>query len=117
MGRICPDHIVVMGHKSVYIPYVDPGLVLAREVRTQMEKFIDEEGVLPKAIMMENHGLFAMADTAQKVLNIFEMAEKISKIIVGTAGFGGPQFLSEADVRRIDTRPDEHYRQKAIAKE
>lgn len=114
-GRICPDHIVLMGHKSVFVPYVDPGLVLAREVRDRVAKFVEEEGVLPKAIMMESHGLFAMAATSTKVCNIFDMAEKISQTIVGTAAFGGPKFMSEADIRRIDTRPDELYRQKAIA--
>ena len=25
LGRLCPDHIVVMGRASVYVPYVDPG--------------------------------------------------------------------------------------------
>ncbi len=114
-GRICPDHIVLMGHKSVFVPYVDPGLVLAREVRDRVRKFIDEEGVLPKAIMMESHGLFAMASTATKVMNIFDMAEKIARIIVGTSAFGGPKFLSETDIMRIDSRPDEKYRQQAIA--
>jgi len=45
MGRLCPDHIVVMGHKSVFVPYVDPGLVLAREVRERVARYVEEEGV------------------------------------------------------------------------
>ena len=113
-GRICPDHIVVMGHKSVYVPYVDPGLVLAREVKKQVELFIEQEGVLPKAIMMQNHGLFALGTTAAEVKNITDMAEKISRILVGSYGVGGPRFLSDSDVNRIYTRPDEKYRQQAI---
>ena len=115
MGRICPDHIVVMGHKSVYVPYVDPGLVLAREVKARVEAFIDAEGVLPKAIMMQNHGLFALGDSAKAVTNITDMAEKISRIIVGTHNLGGPRFMTPADIDRIYTRPDEKYREKAIA--
>jgi len=115
MGRCCPDHIVVMGHKSVYVDYVDPGLVLARQVRAQVEAYIAQEGVLPKCIMLENHGFFALADTARKVCNITDMAEKMSQIIVGAYAVGGPRWLSETDIRRIDTRPDEHYRQRAIA--
>jgi len=75
-GRVCPDHIVVMGHKSAYVPYVDPGLVLAREVRRAVEEFIDAEGVLPKCIMLENHGFFAMADTPRKVCNITDMPRR-----------------------------------------
>ena len=112
--RICPDQIVVLGHKSVYVPYVDPGLVLAREVRARVRRFIDEEGVLPRSIMMQNHGLFALADSARAVMNITDMAEKISQIIVGTYSMGGPRFMSASEVARIYTRPDEKYREKAI---
>ncbi len=112
--RICPDQIVVLGHKSVYVPYVDPGLVLAREVRKRVRQFIDEEGVLPRAIMMESHGLFALGDSARAVMNITDMAEKISQIIVGTYSMGGPRFMSAKEVDRIYTRPDEKYREKAI---
>lgn len=112
--RICPDQIVVLGHKSVYVPYVDPGLVLAREVRARVRRFIDEEGVLPRTIMMQNHGLFALADSARAVMNITDMAEKISRIIVGTFSMGGPRYMSPSDVDRIYTRPDEKYREKTI---
>lgn len=113
-SRVCPDHIVVMGHQSVFVPYVDPGLVLAREVRERVNRFIKEEGVLPKAIMLENHGLFALASNAKKVTNITDMAEKVSNIIIGAYSVGGPKFMSPEAVRRIDTRPDELYRQKVI---
>lgn len=112
--RICPDQIVVLGHKSVYVPYVDPGLVLAREVRARVRRYIDEEGVLPRTIMMQNHGLFALADSARAVMNITDMTEKISRIIVGTFSMGGPRYMSPSDVDRIYTRPDEKYREKTI---
>jgi len=114
-GRLCPDHIVVMGHKSLFVPYVDPGLVLAREVRARLDRFIAEEGVMPKCIMLQNHGLFALADSARKVMNITDMAEKMSRILLGVYAAGGPRFMSGHDVRRIDTRPDEHYRQRLLA--
>lgn len=115
-GRIFPDHIVSMGHKSVFVPYVDPGLVLAREVRKQFNQFVEEEGVLPRAIMMENHGFITMGDSPKAVVSCTEMAEKVSRILVGTyTNLGGPRFLSPADVDRIYTRPDEAYRLKSIA--
>ncbi|HOK10491.1 MAG TPA: class II aldolase/adducin family protein [Candidatus Hydrogenedens sp.] len=113
-GRTCPDHIVVVGSKSVYIPYVDPGLTLARVVRDKVQEFVATEGFLPKAIFMENHGLIAMGPTPSKVQAITLMAEKCAQIVVGSAFCGGPKFLSDSAVRRIDTRPDEHYRQKLL---
>lgn len=111
-GRTCPDHIVVTGHKSVFVPYVDPGLVLAREVRGRMRAFIEEEGVLPKTIMLENHGLIAMADTPKKVQNITDMSEKCAQIVIHAHSMGGVKFMTPEHVRRIDSRPDEKYRQK-----
>lgn len=113
--RIYPDHVVSMGHKSVYVPYVDPGLQLAREVRKQFERFVDEEGVLPRAIVMENHGLITMGDSPKAVTSCTDMAEKTAHVIVGTYGLGGPKFMSSQDVDRIFTRPDEAYRLKSIA--
>ena len=115
-GRICPDHIVVLGHKSVYVPYVDPGLVLAREIRARVRAYVDEEGVLPRAIMMQGHGLIALGDSTKAVTNITDMAEKNSQIIVGTYALGGPRFMPQKDIDRIYTRPDEKYREKTIAK-
>ncbi len=115
LGRLCPDHVVVMGHKSVYVPYVDPGLVLAREVRARVRRYVEDEGVLPKAMLLENHGLFALGVNAKAVTNITDMAEKMSKILIGAYSVGGPRFMADTDIRRIDSRPDEKYRQKTIA--
>lgn len=114
MGRMCPDHIVVMAHKSVFVPYVDPGLVLAREVKKRVEAYVEEEGVLPRAIMMQNHGMIAMGDSPKAVSNITDMAEKMSVAITGAYAMGGPRFMSPEHVDRIYTRPDEKYREKAI---
>ena len=114
-GRLSPDHIVVMGHKSVYVPYVDPGLVLAREVRSRVHRFVEEEGVLPRAIMMQGHGMLALGDSSRAVTNITDMAEKMSQILVGAYAVGGPRFMPPQDIARIYTRPDEKYREKVIA--
>ncbi len=115
LGRLCPDHIVVLGHKSVFVPYVDPGLVLAREVRARVRKYVQEEGVLPKAMLLESHGIFALGPNAKSVKNITDMGEKMHQVLVGAYSVGGPKWMTEADIRRIDTRPDELYRQKTIA--
>lgn len=112
--RLCPDQIVVVGHKCVFVPYVDPGLVLAREVRSQVRRFVENEGVVPRAILLENHGCFALGDTAKKVIGITQMTEKCAHILLGACTAGGPKYLSEEDVRRIDTRPDELYRRKNL---
>jgi hypothetical protein len=42
------------------------------------------------------------------------MFVKTARILLGTAAFGGPSFLTEENVRRIYTRPDEKYREQGI---
>ncbi len=113
-GRIFPDEIVVCGPAPVIVPYVDPGLPLARMVKQQIERFLDEYGEVPKVILMQNHGFIALAPSAQQVENITAMAVKAARILVGTYALGGPNYMTEDNVRRIHTRPDEHYRQKVI---
>jgi len=54
--------------------------------------------------------------TAEQVENITAMAVKTARILLGTYAAGGPNFLSEHDVNRIHTRPDELYRRKLLDK-
>src|SRR5690349_10351026 len=58
-GRLFPDEIVCCGPAVCYVEYVDPGLPLARHLRTRVEEFIDEHGMVPKVILMENHGFIS----------------------------------------------------------
>lgn len=116
-GRLFPDEIVVCGPAPMVVPYVDPGLPLAREIQRRLQLYIDAYGEPPKTILMQNHGFIALAPTAQKVENITAMAVKTARILVGTYALGGPHFMSPEAVNRIHTRPDEHYRQRLIGRE
>lgn len=116
-GRLFPDEIVLCGPAPVVVPYVDPGLPLAREIYRRVNAYIDTYGELPKIVYMQNHGFIALAPSAQQVENITAMAVKTARIIVGTYALGGPHFMTPEAVSRIHTRPDEHYRQRIIGKE
>jgi len=109
-GRLFPDHVVYCGPSSVYVPYTDPGLPLARAVRQGMVEYGERWGQAPKVVFMQNHGFIALGNTPQDVENITAMAVKAARVILGTYALGGPNFLSSDQVDRIHTRPDEHYR-------
>jgi rhamnose utilization protein RhaD (predicted bifunctional aldolase and dehydrogenase) len=113
-GRLFPDEIVVCGLAPVIIPYVDPGLPLAREIYRRVNEYVDTNDERPKTILMQNHGFIALGPTAQQVENITAMSVKTARILVGTYALGGPHFLVPEAVNRIHTRPDEHYRQRII---
>jgi rhamnose utilization protein RhaD (predicted bifunctional aldolase and dehydrogenase) len=113
-GRLFPDEIVCCGIAPVYVPYVDPGRPLARAIGQAVEDYLDEYGVSPRAILLENHGLIALGGTPQDVESVTLMWDKTARVLGGAYVFGGPRYLSEEHVNRIYTRPDEHYRQRLI---
>ncbi len=113
-GRLFPDEIVVCGPAPAYVPYTDPGLPLARKVREAIEEYIEEYREPPKVILMQNHGLIALGQSAREVQNITAMYVKTARILVGTYVVGGPRFMTPDDVARIHTRPDEEYRKRTF---
>jgi len=110
LGHLMPDEIVVCGVASVYIPYTDPGLPLAREVVKRVKEFQSKWGEQPRTMCLQNHGLFAIGRSAREVQNISAMAVKHARVLASTYAVGGPNFLSESDNARIHNRPDEAVR-------
>lgn len=113
-GRLFPDEIVVCGPAPVFVPYTDPGVPLARCVREKIRAYVAEWGQPPKVILMQNHGLIALGRSPQEVLNVTAMAVKAARVLLGTYVLGGPRFLTEQQVARIHTRPDEALRRRAL---
>jgi len=113
-GRLFPDHIVYCGPTSVYVPYTDPGIPLARRVRDLINQYVEEVHEVPQVILMQNHGMIALGRTAEQVESITAMAVKAARVLLGTYIMGGPHFLTASSVDRIHTRPDELYRRKLL---
>lgn len=112
--RIFPDEVVCCGAQSVFVPYTDPGLALAREIRERTTAFIKKNRVTPRVILLQNHGLIALGATPNAVLAATLMAEKAAEIFVGSATLGGPVFMSASAVERIAGRADEAHRQREL---
>jgi rhamnose utilization protein RhaD (predicted bifunctional aldolase and dehydrogenase) len=108
-----PEQVVILGRDPVFVPYLDPGLTLARAVQRELRRRPDP----PKVIYLGNHGIFALGQSAAQVLQITAMAVKVSRILSGALMLGGVSTLSEHDVARIDGRPDEIYRRQVLAAE
>jgi len=112
--RIFPDEIVYCGSAAVFVPYTDPGLRLAQEIRRRTEAFLQRYRLTPRMILIANHGIITLGRTAEAVLAAMLMAEKTANIWVGAAQLGGPKFLSKQNGRRIAGRSDEHYRRRML---
>ncbi len=113
-GRLFPDEIVMCGPAPVIVPYTDPGIPLAREIKRRIDAYQDAYGERPRVILMQNHGLVALGHSAEQVENITAMMVKTARVLLGTYTAGGPSFLTAENVGRIHTRPDEAYRRKLL---
>lgn len=112
--RLFPDEIVCCGRESVLVPYVDPGVPLARSIRAHVQAFRARTAQVPRTVLLENHGLIALGATPAAALSTTLMCDKAARIFSAAAALGGPRFLPEEEVARIDAREDEAYRQKAL---
>ena len=106
-GSVFPDQVVVLGPAQLLMPYMDPGLTLARLARRELSHHIDRHGEVPKAIYLRNHGMFALGQSAVEVMNITAMACKTAKVITGALAAGSIVYLAPEDVQRLHGRDDE----------
>jgi rhamnose utilization protein RhaD (predicted bifunctional aldolase and dehydrogenase) len=104
--RLFPDEIQYCGAASVFVPYADPGLPLAREIAERTKAFYQQNGQVPRLILLQNHGIIALGPTVNAVLACLLMANKAATIFMGAAAMGGPNFMTPQHVERIIGRSD-----------
>ena len=114
-GRMFPDEAVVLGPDSVFVPYVDPGVVLARAIRDGISSYRARHGATPKTVYMQNHGVIALGASETEAVNITAMAIKAARIRHIALTTGGINRLDEATVAHLLGRPDEKFRMQALA--
>jgi rhamnose utilization protein RhaD (predicted bifunctional aldolase and dehydrogenase) len=110
-----PDQVVVIGRRALLVPYVDPGVVLAREVRRRLTEHVERWGT-PRVVYLSNHGMVALGNTAAHALQLTEMADKVSRVLATTLSFGNTVSMTDDNVARIDRRDDEQIRRAALAR-
>jgi rhamnose utilization protein RhaD (predicted bifunctional aldolase and dehydrogenase) len=113
-GALFPDQIVVCGAAPMFLPYVDPGVPLARALAAALTAHVQTHGAPPKAIYLRNHGFVALGRSEAEALAISDMAVKAAEVLALALASGGPRYLPEAEARRIAGRSDEHYRQRML---
>lgn len=113
--HVFPDAVVVCGPSPAVVPYVDPGWRLAEAAGLELERYVATHGVLPKVLLLENHGVVALGASAREVRNVLVMLDKWARILHATFALGGPAYLPPEEVARIDGRLDEHYRRRRLA--
>jgi rhamnose utilization protein RhaD (predicted bifunctional aldolase and dehydrogenase) len=114
LQHLFPDAVVVCGRVPMVVPYVDPGMPLAVAFRRSLDRYLQEHATPPKLVLMLNHGIVALGQSATEVLNITMMAQKWARVLAGTMALGQPTFLPPDSVKKLDSRLDEQYRRRQL---
>ena len=56
--------------EGIWVPFVDPGYVLAKTVRAALEDFRRRKGALPAIMLMQNHGLLVAGESPEEVESV-----------------------------------------------
>jgi rhamnose utilization protein RhaD (predicted bifunctional aldolase and dehydrogenase) len=57
----------LFGDEGIWVPFVDPGYILALTVREALEAFRARKGRVPAIMLMQNHGLLVAGESPEEV--------------------------------------------------
>jgi rhamnose utilization protein RhaD (predicted bifunctional aldolase and dehydrogenase) len=61
----------LFGGRSIWIPSVNPGYVLSGIVKDAMDEYKAKKGETPQIIFLQNHGVFAAADSTEEIKSLY----------------------------------------------
>ena len=64
-GRLAAKEL--FGDDALWIDEIEPGYLLAKEVKRVMQECLDADKTIPGIMLLENHGVFAAADTVEEI--------------------------------------------------
>ena len=100
-GRLFPDEAVVCGPAAALIPYMDPGVELARSIQQAASEYRQQYSQIAKQFIMQNHGLIAVGSNLDECDRITAMSVKAAKIRAAALASGGIKKLGD----EIHSRP------------
>ncbi|MGO1880619.1 MAG: class II aldolase/adducin family protein, partial [Microbacterium gubbeenense] len=82
------DELLILG-RPLFVPYAQPGLELGRLFLERLEGYMDEHGELPSLVLLGNHGIVAISQTAAGAEAVSMMAVKSARVRLGARAAGG----------------------------
>jgi len=76
-GMLCSRNarnmaLKLFGEKALFIPYTDPGYTLFKKLEKEIINYRSKNNNDPQIILLENHGVFAGADTTDEIRKIYD---------------------------------------------
>jgi len=100
--RTIAHEVISRGVSSALVSYADPGLPLAKEVKRKLALWRDRYKMMPKLILIQNHGMVVLGKSHEEILRTTEMMMKSAEIFIGAAVMGGPAFLTPDNVLHLE---------------
>jgi rhamnose utilization protein RhaD (predicted bifunctional aldolase and dehydrogenase) len=108
------DEAVVIG-RPLYVPYAQPGIDLGKLFHVRLAAYVERYGDLPQLVTLGNHGIVAIAPTAEGIEAISDMAVKAAQVRTAAYAIGGVVPLSAESVDTFFARDDISERRGNIA--
>ncbi len=90
-------------HEAIWVPFVDPGYVLAHTVRGAMDEFRSREGRDPSIMIMQNHGLLVAGDSPAEIDSLSRsVIERIRPCIGRKPDFSAASIEAGIMLRALD---------------
>jgi ribulose-5-phosphate 4-epimerase/fuculose-1-phosphate aldolase len=112
--RLFPDQVVFNGSESCIVGYAHPGDELLEKIKISTREYNNKLGVLPKLILLKNHGIICIGSTMEECLISTEMCEKSAEIFLGVKKIGDINCLSLFDIQKIESDKKEEYRKQLL---
>ena len=84
------------------VPYADPGLPLARELKRKMLLWRDRYKIVPKVVLIHNHGMIVLGNSPGALLKTIDTTIKAAQVFIGASMLGGPVFLTPNNVTHLE---------------
>ena len=109
---LTPDMIVYCKTRYLYIEHSTSAERIIDSFKSQLPRFRNEYGYLPKVIVIKNMGVFAADDSFSAAEAVLDVYEDLLRICNYASLSGGTKFLSPEQIAFIDQWEVENYRRK-----
>jgi rhamnose utilization protein RhaD (predicted bifunctional aldolase and dehydrogenase) len=92
--RVTVSESYGLGRAMPLVPYADPGITLAKEMRSRIALWRDRYKAIPRIVLLQNQGVIVLGDTVAEIVETTEKLMKAADVFIGASALGGPQFLS-----------------------
>lgn len=109
---LTPDNIVYCKTRYLYIEHSSTAEKILESARTQLPRFLNEYGFLPKVIVIKNSGILAVDESVSSADAVLDVYEDMVRVCHYSSLCGGTKTLTPDQTEFIDKWEVENYRRK-----